>query len=148
MFLSKNKNTHGRYYVYYKGDNGKRKAVSTRTSFKKEALAFLIEFGNSIKEINSQIPSPKPLKSFSELEEKVMFYVTNNLRNGSVNIYKNTFKNFTEIIGVKPLNEITNKDIEYYKSCRLKVVTPSTVNIDLSVPFQNLMDQKGWFIKR
>ena len=72
-----------------------------------------------------------------------MFYVTNNLRNGSVNIYKNTFKNFTEIIGVKPLNEITNKDIEYYKSCRLKVVTPSTVNIDLSVPFQNLMDQKG-----
>jgi hypothetical protein len=46
MFLSKNKNTRGRYYIYYKDDKGKRKAVSTITAYKNEALAFLITFAN------------------------------------------------------------------------------------------------------
>ncbi len=65
-----------------------------------------------MKEINSPIPSLKPLKNFLELEQKVMFYVTNNLRKRTVNIYKNTFNNFQKLIGTKPINEITIKDKE------------------------------------
>jgi site-specific recombinase XerD len=60
-----------------------------------------------------------------------MSYVSNNLRKGTVSIYKNTVKSFLKIIGDKPLNQISIKDIELYKSFRLKEVTPSTCNIDL-----------------
>ena len=46
MFLSKNKKTHGRFYLYYFDDIGKRRSVTTGTSYKKEALEFLIAFTN------------------------------------------------------------------------------------------------------
>ena len=146
MFLSKNKKTHGRYYLYYVDDNGKRKSITTGTSFRKEALAFLVEFAKMINEVKPLTPVLKPLDNFVELEGKVMSYVSNNLRKGTANIYKNTIKSFREIIGNKPLNEISIKDIEYYKSCRLLKVTPSTCNIDLSTlkSIFNIGIKFGW----
>jgi len=148
MFISKNKKTNGRYYLYYKDDNGKRKAVSTGTSFKNEALLYLIAFVNRINELNSPIPSLKPLKNFSDLGLKVTDYVANNLRKGTVKIYKNVLKNFTKILGDKPLKEISNKDIEYFKSCRLKKVTQSTVNIELNTlkAVFNIGIKFGWCV--
>jgi integrase/recombinase XerD len=146
MFLSKNKNTRGRYYVYFIDENRKRRPVTTGTSFKNEALAFLIEFANKVKENNSSIPSSRPLKSISELEKNVMNYVSNNLRKGTVSIYKNTFKTFMKIIEEKLLNGITIKEIEYYKSCWIKEVTPSTCNIDLNTlkSIFNIGIKFGW----
>jgi len=94
MFISKNKKTRGRYYVYYFDENGKRKSVTTGSSFKNEALTFLIAFANKVKENNSTVPSPRPLKSFSDLEQNVISYVSNNLRKGTVSIYKNTINSF------------------------------------------------------
>lgn len=101
MFLSKNKNTRGRYYIYYKDENGKRKTISTGSAFKTEALAYLISFASKINELNSQIPKTKPLKNFSELESNVINYVSNNLRVGTVRIYKNVLNNFAKVIGEK-----------------------------------------------
>jgi site-specific recombinase XerD len=132
MFISKNKKTRGRYYVYYFDENGRRKSVTTGSSYKNDALLFLIAFANKINEINATIPSSKPLKMFSELEYKITEYVSNNYRKGTAKIYKNVLKNFVKIFGDKPLNQITNKEIEYYKSYRLKEVTNTTVNIDLN----------------
>lgn len=148
MFLSKNKNTHGRFYVYYRNEKGKRKAISTRTSFKNEALAFLIAFANKINEINATIPSSKPLKMFSELEHKISEYVLINYRKGTVKIYKNVLKNFVKIFGDKPLNQITNKEIEYYKSFRLKEVSPTTCNINLTTlkSIFNIGIKFGWCV--
>ena len=126
MFLSKNKKTHGRFYLYYFDDIGKRRSVTTGTSYKKEALEFLIAFTNKLNEIKPVNPTLKPLENLIDLETNVISYVNNNLRKGTVNIYKSTFKTFKIIIGNKPLNEISIKDIEYFKSCRLKEVSPST----------------------
>lgn len=148
MFISKNKKTRGRYYVYYIDDNGKRKSVTTGSSYKNEALLFLIAFANKINEINATIPSSKPLKMFSELEHKITEYVSNNYRKGTVKIYNNVLKNFMKIFGDKPLNQITNKDFEYYKSCRLKEVTSTTVNIDLNTlkSIFNIGIKFGWCV--
>lgn len=132
MFLSKNRKTGGRYYVYYTDENGKRKSVTTGTSYKNEALAFLIAFANRPKEIKPTEPVIKPLEKFSELEDKVISFVKDNHRKGTVSIYKFTMKSFRETIGDKPLNEITIRDVEHYKSERLKKVKPSTCNIDIA----------------
>lgn len=146
MFISKNKKTRGRYYVYYIDDNGRRKSITTGSSYKNDALLFLIAFANKLNEINATIPSSKPLKMFSELEHKIIEYVSINYRKGTAKIYKNILKNFMIIFGDKPLNQITNKEIEYYKSCRLKVVTNTTVNIDLSTlkSIFNIGIKFGW----
>lgn len=146
MFISKNKKTRGRYYVYYIDDNGRRKSVTTGSSSKNDALLFLIAFTNKINEINATIPSSKPLKMFSELEHKITEYGLSNYRKGTVKMYKNVFKNFVKIFGDKPLNQITNKEIEYYKSYRLKEVTNTTVNIDLNTlkSIFNIGIKFGW----
>lgn len=112
-------------------------------------MAFLIAFANKMEELSRTIPLPKPLKNFSELEKNVLFYVSNNMRKGTLEIYKNTCKSFTRIIDNKPLNQITNKEIEYYKSCRLKEVRQSTCNIDLSTlkSVFNIGIKFGWCIQ-
>jgi len=148
MFLSKTKNTRGRYYVYNRDKSGNRKAVSTGRAFKNEALIFLVAFANKLKEKNNINPSPKPLKMFSELEHKITNYVSNNYRKGTTKIYNNVFKSFKKIMGDKPLNEITSHDIELYKSCRLKEVSPTTCNINIST-FKSIFNigiKFGWCV--
>jgi site-specific recombinase XerD len=148
MFISKNKKTRGRYYVYYLDEKGRRKSVTTGSSYKNEALLFLIAFANKINEINATVPSSKPLKMFSELEHKITEYVSNNYRKGTAKIYKNVLRNFVKILNDKPLNQITNKDIEYYKSHRLNEVTSTTINIDLNTlkSIFNIGIKFGWCV--
>jgi site-specific recombinase XerD len=146
MFISKNKKTYGNYYLYYTGEKGLRKSVSTKTSNRKNALEFLINFKNNLQK--SSIPSVKPLNKFSDLEEKVMQYARSNFRKGTQNIYSLTFKNFKEILGDKLLNEITSHDIEYYKSYRLKEVSPTTCNININTlkSVFNIGIKFGWCV--
>ncbi len=47
MFLAKRK---GIYQIYYTGLSGKRTSVSTKTKYKSDALKFLSEFSNNLKE--------------------------------------------------------------------------------------------------
>lgn len=146
MFISKNKKTYGNYYLYYNGEKGLRKSVSTKTSNRKNALDFLINFKNN--QQKPRIPAVKPLDKFSDLEEKVMQYVRSNFRKGTQNIYSFTFKNFQKILGDKHLNEITSHDIEFYKSCRLKDVCPSTCNININTlkSIFNIGIKFGWCV--
>jgi len=113
-------------------ENGNRKSVTTGTSFKNEALAFLIAFANRPKEVKRTEPIIQPLEKFSDLEIKVIGFTKDNHRTGTASIYKFTMKSFRETIGDKPLNEITIEDVERYKSNRLKIVRPSTCNIDIA----------------
>jgi site-specific recombinase XerD len=146
MFISKNKKTYGNYYLYYTDEKGMRKSVTTKSSNKKNALEFLINFKN--KRQKSIVPTIKPLEKFSDLEEKVMQYVRNNFRKGTQNIYLFAFKSFIKILGDKQLNEITSHDIEYYKSCRLKEVSPTTCNININTlkSIFNIGKKFGWCI--
>jgi len=146
MFISKNKKTYGNYYLYYSGENGLRKSVSTKTSNRKDALEFLINFKNN--QQKPSIPAVKPLDKFTDLEEKVMHYVRSNFRKGTQNIYSFTIKIFKKILGDKHLNEITSHDIEFYKSYRLKDVSPTTCNININTlkSIFNIGIKFGWCV--
>jgi site-specific recombinase XerD len=146
MFISKNKKTYGNYYLYYIGDKGLRKSVSTKTSTRQNAMEFLINFKNNLQK--PSVPTVKPLNKFSDLEEKVMQYVRSNFRKGTQNIYSFTFKNFREILGDNNLNEITSHDFEYYKSYRLKEVSPTTCNININTlkSIFNIGIKFGWCV--
>jgi site-specific recombinase XerD len=147
MFISKNKKTYGNYYLYYTGEKGLRKSVSTKTSNRKHALEFLINFKNN--QQKSFVPAVKPLEKFSELEEKVMQYVRSNFRKGTQNIYSFAFNSFGKILKDKKLNEITSYDIEYYKSCRLKEVSSTTCNININTlkSIFNIGIKFGWCVR-
>ena len=127
MFLSKRKN--GFYYLFYEDETtGKRKMVSCKTKKKPEALKFLTNFKVS-KKGSKRINSVHYLK---DLKEEIMHYANDNFTSGTVKIYRVVFTHLLRILNDKPIRLITNKEIENYKSIRLKEVTPSTVNIDLS----------------
>lgn len=65
------------------------------------------------------------------LINKLDDYNTVNLSKSTCEIYRRVFKNFSKIVGNKILNEITNDDIEYYKSIRSNEVKRTTVNIEI-----------------
>ena len=124
MFLSKYR---GFYYLYFNDETGNRKKVSCKTKFKPDALKFLSNFksqSNSRKEIIR-------ILTLSELKKEIVQYVSNNLRIGTVKIYRIVFDNLIRILTDKHIKLITVKDIEFYKSERLKEVRPATVNIDI-----------------
>jgi integrase len=62
MFLSKLNN--GIWYIYYNNSTGKRKKISTKTKFKREALQYLSEFESNIKRQKELKVIPIDLISF------------------------------------------------------------------------------------
>jgi integrase len=128
MFLTKRQN--GFYYLFITDEiTGKRKMISCKTKFKPEAVKFLSGFKNNSKKL--QTNSFKILY-LSDLQREVMKYVSDNLRAGTVKIYKSTLILMLRLLKNKPIKLITSNEIENYKSIRLKEVSQSTVNIELS----------------
>jgi len=129
MFISKRSN--GNYYLFYNDEyTGKRKMISCKTRYKPEAMKYLSNFKN-----NSQksLKQKTNLVSYTEdLRHEVLKYVSDNLRHGTLLLYKNAFKDLLRIIGNKPIRLISISDIEHFKSVRLKEVKQSTVNIQLT----------------
>lgn len=124
MFLAKYR---GYYYLYYNNEAGKRKKVSCRTKHKPEALKFLSNFKSQSHTKKEAIQ----ILTLSELKREILKYVSCNLRIGTVKIYCIAFDNLIRILNDKPIKLITTKDIEFYKSERLKEVKIATVNIDI-----------------
>lgn len=133
MFLFKNPN--GYYYLYFNSEiTRKRKKISCKTKLKSEAVKFLSDYRNNL----SCIETKKQQKEMnvhyiSDLQTEVMKYVNDNFRKGTAGIYSTLFKNMLRIFkNDKPIRLLTSKDVEFYKSERLKEVSKSTVNIDLT----------------
>jgi len=128
MFVTKRVN--GYYYLYFNNEiSGKRTMVSCKTKKKPEAMKFLFNFKH-----NSDLPNTadQTVIYLSDLQTEVLKYVNDNLRPGTVLIYKSTLKNLLRIIKDKPIKLITSNEIENYKSIRLKEVSQTTVNIELA----------------
>ncbi|MBZ0204148.1 MAG: tyrosine-type recombinase/integrase, partial [Ignavibacteria bacterium] len=127
MYLS-NKNKFGIYYLFYKDiSTSKIRKVTTKTKLKKEALEFLRKFDfnktKDVKEIQNYY--------FTDLQTEVLKYATQNYTECTNQIYRNTTNYFLKIVGNKLLKTISIKDIEFFKSERLKFVNKVTLNIDI-----------------
>jgi site-specific recombinase XerD len=128
MFLSKHKN--GYYYVHYIDDiTGKRNAISTKERYKPEAVKFLSDFKNNIKDKTKE---KLKVHYLSELKTEVMQYVLNNMEFSTCKLYKAVFDNMFRIFDNKPLKLINTNDIELYKTVRAGEVTKATVNKDIN----------------
>lgn len=124
MFLSKGYK--GIYYLYYT-KNGKTTKITTRTKVKSEANKFLKAFNPG----NTALYTQKTVIYFEDLQAEILKYTSENFRNSTNSIYKNTFRKFISIIGNKPILSISNRDIEKFKSERVIQVNKVTCNIDL-----------------
>ena len=73
----------------------------------------------------------KSTPHLSDLIREVLGYVTATLEPGTLSIYRTTFAHFRISAGNPPLRALTPRSADKYKTERLGVVAPSTVNIEL-----------------
>lgn len=128
MILTKDSN--GYWYVYYKGDVGKRKRKSTRCKQKSDALKFLQTF-----KIEKEVkPQRTTLSGFTNT---FLSYAGTNFSKGTVKLYQEALKKLSSVVGDLPLSAFTPQHWDKYKSWRLqpkesgKSVSPVTVNMEL-----------------
>lgn len=115
MFLSKRSN--GIYYVFYDGSNGKRTCISTKTSFKKDALKFLSTFASNVKERHSVDTSPISLKGFSweYLKHSESFHSWK-----TTLTYRTTFNAMLNFFGDIELSALNTKLLENFIQSRVR----------------------------
>lgn len=117
MFLSKNKQS-GIYYVFYQDRNNKRKAVSSKSKHKREALAFLSSFQAELRRRQSEKILFVSLKDCSW--EYLKFSERTHRPKTQVDI-KRCLRAFQKFIGGKTdMHEITVADIERFLARKQK----------------------------
>ena len=127
MFLSKGYK--GTYYLYYVNPTTKKvNSKSTKTKLKAEALKFLKSFNP---EGNNPETMIKISYKISDLKNEVLKYAITNFDKKTVWEYSNILTKFIDVITDTPIKDITVKQIEFFKSERLKSVKPATLNKDL-----------------
>jgi integrase len=142
MFLSKHHN--GIYYLWFHNEQGKKQKVSTRCTYKSDALRFLQSFKSDEYERRQKTKR----RLLSEFLTDFLFYAEGSFSKGTIAIYKAALSNFISIIGDLPLTAYTPQHFDTYKTERqkpIKIVTikdgtkkeklritkPVTVNIEL-----------------
>ena len=58
-------------------------------------------------------------------------YASSNYSQGTLDLYSHSFKSFVRCIGDKPMRFVTVKDVERYKTERIKTISPVSVNVEL-----------------
>ncbi len=114
MFLSKRPN--GIYYIFYHDQEGLRKAVSTKSKKKTEALTFLSNFSKELDLRRKHEVIPITLKSFRFQFLKHSEFVHTEK---TTKTFKTTFKYFQNYIGDTQLESINEKMILNYIDWRL-----------------------------
>ncbi|MBM4169071.1 MAG: hypothetical protein FJ215_07935 [Ignavibacteria bacterium] len=112
----------GIYYVV-STDKGKRIWRSLRTKNRRQTYQVFLERNPA--EVEQQA------LCLQEAENQYLDYVSTNFSPTTVNVYRNISSQFNKFIGNPRINEITIRDIELYKSSRIRTVSPSTVNHEL-----------------
>ena len=128
MFLSKNKN--GFWYVYYDNNKGNRKAKSTGTKNKNEAIKFFNHYRKKVEAEFYQDVIPITFKKFTfdylRRQEPFLTYKT-------LKIYQSSFKMFERAKGDLQLEEITTRMIEDYLLQRAMQVSIFAARRDLII---------------
>ena len=117
------KRSNGIYYISFE-EEGKRKWRSTGQKYKPAALRELLEF----KKLRSTY---KPKVTLQAFIKDFLSYAEVSSSPKSVRLYRYTLRNFLSVIGDKLLTSITPKDVDQFRTHRLKEVSPVSVNVDL-----------------
>jgi integrase len=117
------KRSNGYWYIGYH-DNGRKRWKSTNSKLKNDALRALVEFSESPASGPSSISLSEFIIQFCELR-------SSDLRGTTIqSIYLPAFRSFQSVCGDRPLAAYSLKDVELYKSQRLRSCAPTTVNIE------------------
>ncbi|MGA9405861.1 MAG: site-specific integrase [Bacteroidota bacterium] len=122
MFLSKSPS--GVYYLWFKDECGNRQKVSTRCRLKADAFRFLQDFKQSEPRIKTYI-------KLTQFKQELISHIEVLYTRDTVKIYRQAFDSLVGILGDVPLLSINKRDVDIYKSERLKKVKPITVNTRL-----------------
>ncbi|MFZ4621108.1 MAG: tyrosine-type recombinase/integrase [Bacteroidota bacterium] len=139
MFLSRSSS--GIYYLWYTVD-GKKQKVSTRCKFKQDALKFLQAF--NIEQTKKVVTKPTVL--LQSFVNDYLLFAEGNYAKKTVIICRFSFKNFLSFFGAIPIDTITPKHFDSYKTHRLKSVSPVSVNIELRTIRSALSTAVRWGI--
>jgi integrase len=119
MFLTKRKNNYW-YVGWY--ENSRLRFRSTKTKLKAKANEKFRNFKNKDR---------CQIVYLSNLEREVIKYIKIDLSNQTIDIYKRCFKNLMKILSDKPIENYSIRDMEKYKSLRIKTVKKTSVNIEV-----------------
>jgi len=117
------KRSNGVYYFIYEV-GGKRRWKSTNETNKQSALKSLVN-------LDVSKPAPPRRLLLSLFIEEFFRSAVSNYSAGTLKIYKDALSNFQSVVGDLPLQSVSLKHIDNFKTERLKTVLPVTLNIDL-----------------
>ena len=112
----------GIYYYWYRGENGRRKKVSTHTSSKSQALEF-------IRHMNER-PSVQS-RRLSRFIPEVLQYAEATFAPSWTKVYHLALGHLLKLCGDIPLSSVTPFHADKYKLMRLQSVSGTTVNHEL-----------------
>ena len=110
MYLTKRSN--GFYYLWFKNERGKRQKISTRCTYKADAIKFFQSFK---REEYERIHNLRR-KLLVEFTEEYLNFVEANLTKGTVRSYRATLKNLLSFVGNIPLTSFTPYHFDSYIS--------------------------------
>ncbi len=116
------KRSNGIYYYSFKED-GKWKCRSTGQRQKPAALKELVSF--------QPRQASKPKVTLQAFIKDFLSYAESTYSASTLSMYRGILLRFSIFIGDKLLTSITAKDIDLYRTSRLKEISPVSVNIEL-----------------
>ncbi len=124
-FLFKRKDF-GFWYIGYYDESGKLKKVSTN-----EKLRTRADLVHDVFKKKSKKNIVPDILYFKDVQDIIFNFIKNNFAPTTLLLYRNAIRNLDEMFGYKPIKSITLIDIEEYKTRRLKMISPVTLNIEL-----------------
>ena len=127
MFISKKSN--GIYYIFYKGENGKRNSISCKTKRKADANIFFSNFKDEMNKRNKNPLIEIKISSFFDEYVKINKYRYSDNTILSIKSFRNSLINYFSDITI---NKITKIAFENYLAERLQKVTSQVIRRELS----------------
>jgi len=122
-FLSLRKN--GIWYVVDERPDGKRTWTTTKQKNRRAAERVLIEYENRM-----QTRDDAPF--LTHFTDEILQYTEATFARKTMKLYRDALRALTDHVGDIPISMITTRDVDRYKSARVRRVKPITVNKELS----------------
>lgn len=120
------------WYISYQDIDGKWKRESTGTQNRKVAKKIYQEKQDKLALIRKGVSEPvcEDNKKISEFQTEHEEYLIANSRSyKTIELYRYAFKGLVEKLGDVTLNEITAKELEFWKGKALEVLSPSSLSM-------------------
>ena len=122
-FLSRRKN--GVWYIVDEDRRGKRRWTTTHQKDRRAAERLLREYEGR-KEETSNAPF------LSKFTDEILDYTAATFAHKTMKLYRDALRALIDLVGDIPISMITTRDVDRYKSARVRRVKPITVNKELS----------------